>query len=45
MTVATTEPMTEVVSSFEDVAVDSTPSKSVGGEPLVRPRREEKAEF
>jgi hypothetical protein len=43
MTVATTEPMTEVISSFEDVAVDSKPSKSVGGEPcLLDPEVEEK---
>lgn len=50
MTVAATEPMTEVVSSFEDVVVDSTtentstPSKLlVGGEPcLLDPEVEEK---
>jgi hypothetical protein len=43
MTVATTEPMTEVISSFEDVAVGSTPRKSIGGEPcLLDPEVEEK---
>jgi hypothetical protein len=48
MTVATTEPMTEVVMDFEDVAVDSAteytiPTKLVGGEPcLLDPEVEEK---
>jgi hypothetical protein len=43
MTVAITEPTPEVISSFEDVVVDSTPSKSVGGEPcLLDPEVEEK---